>query len=85
MTQHTVKQAAEPMVPETKPPGGAMAMCPDGEDVRGDNTETAFHRVHPGPSCGERTHQIVRRNSSCDRPFRQRVSGLSQSLGPKAS
>lgn len=28
MTQHTVKQAAEPMAPETKPPGGAMAMCP---------------------------------------------------------
>ncbi len=28
MTQHTVKQAAEPMAPETKPPGDAMAMCP---------------------------------------------------------
>lgn len=28
MAQHTVKQAAEPMAPETKPPGGAMAMCP---------------------------------------------------------
>jgi hypothetical protein len=28
MTQHAVKQAEEPVAPETKPPAGAMAMCP---------------------------------------------------------
>jgi uncharacterized membrane protein HdeD (DUF308 family) len=28
MNQHGVKQAPEPKTPETKPPGGAMAMCP---------------------------------------------------------
>jgi hypothetical protein len=30
MTQHAVKQAEEPVAPETKPPAGAMAMWPSG-------------------------------------------------------